>query len=220
MARRIVWREIILCLGGRGPKKSSSPSHTSSRLAGSLYMKDDFRGGYLQAKEKITALVRAAQEGDDLAFAELVCAYQDIAVAYATSILRDYHLAEDAAQEAFVEAYRELSALREPAAFAAWFRTIIFKHCDRMTRRKRHPVTGLDAALEVASPRTFAARDLGSCRKPGPPSGMRLRPCPKPSAQVVLLYYMGEHSHSGDRRIPGTSRPTRSRPGSIRRAND
>jgi DNA-directed RNA polymerase specialized sigma24 family protein len=73
----------------------------------------------LPDKEKIASLVRAARAGDDFAFAELVRAYQDIAVAYATAILGDYHLAEDAAQEAFVEAYRELSALREPAAFAA-----------------------------------------------------------------------------------------------------
>src|SRR5262249_11109545 len=100
-------------------------------------------------KESTMSLVRAAQAGDDLAFSELVRAYQDIAVAYATSILKDYHLAEDAAQEAFVEAYRELTALREPAAFAAWFRSIIFKHCDRMTRRKRRPVTELEAALDL-----------------------------------------------------------------------
>ena len=89
-------------------------------------------------KDRITSLTRAAQTGDDLAFAELVRSYQDIAVAYAAAILRNYHLAEDAVQEAFVEAYRELAAPREPAAFAAWFRTIIFKHCDRMMRRKRH----------------------------------------------------------------------------------
>jgi DNA-directed RNA polymerase specialized sigma24 family protein len=101
-------------------------------------MKDNFRGGHLREKETIAALVRAAQQGDEFAFTELVRAFQDIAVAYATSILGDYHLAEDTAQEAFVEAHRELPNLREPAAFAAWFRLIVFKHCDRLTRRKRH----------------------------------------------------------------------------------
>src|SRR5215468_2710470 len=106
------------------------------------------------------SLVRAAQAGDDLAFSELVRAYQDIAVAYATSILRDYHLAEDAAQEAFVEAYRELPNLRDSAAFNTWFRTIIFKHCDRLTRRKRHAVTDLEAALAVASPSPSPLEEL------------------------------------------------------------
>src|SRR5215510_9443153 len=150
-------------------------------------------GGRLPDKEKTMSLVRAAQAGDDLAFSELVRAYQDVAVAYATSILRDYPLAEDAAQEAFVEAYRELASLREPAAFAAWFRTIIFKHCDRMTRRKRRPLTGLEAALDVASP------------EPSPQESLELHEIKisvwkaiatlsDAERVVVLLYYMGEHS--------------------------
>jgi RNA polymerase sigma factor (sigma-70 family) len=106
----------------------------------------------LPDKEQITSLVQAAQRGDEYAFAALVRALQNIAVAYAASILRDYHLAEDAAQEAFVEAYRELGNLREPAAFQAWFRKILFKHCDRLTRRKRRPLTDLDSARTVAEP--------------------------------------------------------------------
>jgi RNA polymerase sigma factor (sigma-70 family) len=101
----------------------------------------------LPDKERITLLVCAAQAGDDLSFAELVRNYQDIVVAYATSILGDYYLAEDAAQEAFIEVYRGLPALREPAAFAGWLRTIVFKHCDRLTRRKRYPITGLEVAF-------------------------------------------------------------------------
>jgi hypothetical protein len=37
--------------------------------------------------------------------------------------------AEDPAQEAFVEASCALPKLREPAAFGAWLRTILCKHC-------------------------------------------------------------------------------------------
>ncbi len=120
--------------------------HTSSRPSGSMPVR-----GALLDKDQITSFVRAAQQGDERAFTVLVRAMQNIAVAYATSILRDYHCAEDAAQEAFVEAYRELPNLRKPAAFNAWFRTILFKHCDRLTRRKRHPVVELDAAIDIAA---------------------------------------------------------------------
>lgn len=60
--------------------------------------------GTLLDKEQITSFVQAAQQGDEHACTELVRALQDVAVAYAAAILRDYHLAEDAAQEAFVEA--------------------------------------------------------------------------------------------------------------------
>jgi RNA polymerase sigma factor (sigma-70 family) len=176
-----------------GVEKSSSPSHTSSHLAGSLCMKDDFRGGYLQEKERITALVRASQQGDELAFTELVRAFQDIAVAYATSILGDYHLAEDAAQEAFVEAYRELPNLREPAAFAAWFRLIAFKHCDRLTRRKQFPIAGLEAALEVAAP-TPSPQETLEARATQQAVREAISALSEAERQVVLLFYMGEHS--------------------------
>lgn len=144
-------------------------------------------------KQRITALVRAAQAGDEPAFAELVRAYQDMAVAYAASILSDYHLAEDAAQEAFVEAYRALPSLREPAAFAAWFRTIIFKHCDRLTRRKRHPVTGLEAALEVAAPEPSPHETL-EARATQQSVREAMAVLSDTERQVVLLYYLGEHS--------------------------
>ena len=86
-------------------------------------------------RDHVPGLVSSARAGDQLAFGELVRRHQNRAVAYATAILRDRHLAEDAAQEAFVEAYRELASLREPAAFGAWLRRIVFKHCDRLTRR-------------------------------------------------------------------------------------
>src|SRR5947207_7041760 len=105
----------------------------------------------MRDRDRIIAAVREAQSGDDRAFSELVNRFQDIAVAYATSILRDYHLAEDATQEAFVDAYRALPSLRDPAAFPTWLRRIVFKHCDRITRRAHGVLTGLDAALDVAS---------------------------------------------------------------------
>ncbi len=140
-------------------------------------------------------LVRAAQKGDDFSFAELVRAYQDIAVAYATSILRDYQLAEDVAQEAFVNAYQELKSLREPAAFGAWLRTIVFKHCDRMRRRKQHIITGLEAALEMASSNQSPDKALES-REVAKSIWKAVSALSDAEQTVVLLYYMGEYSHS------------------------
>ncbi|HYE76044.1 MAG TPA: hypothetical protein VEF04_22045, partial [Blastocatellia bacterium] len=58
--------------------------HTSFIQTGSL-----LSGGNLPDNQQLTSFVQVAQAGDDFAFAELVRAYQDIAVAYATSILGD-----------------------------------------------------------------------------------------------------------------------------------
>jgi len=149
----------------------------------------------LTVGKRLTPVVRSARAGDDDAFAALVRAYQDIAVAYATSILRDYHLAQDAAQEAFVEAYRNLASLREPEAFAAWLRAIVFKQCDRLTRRRRHPSTGLDQALSVASPEP-APDALLETREIQASVRAAVAQLSDAEQQVVLLYYMGDHSHA------------------------
>lgn len=78
-----------------------------------------------------------AQKGDLAAFDRVVKQFEDMAVGYAYSLLGDFHLAEDAAQEAFIEAYFCLVNLNLPMAFPSWFRKIVFKQCDRIRRRKR-----------------------------------------------------------------------------------
>jgi RNA polymerase sigma factor (sigma-70 family) len=85
----------------------------------------------------LASLVGLARTGDGAAFETLVRRFQDMAVGYGYSLLGDIQLAEDAAQESFFEAFRTLDQLREPAAFPGWFRRIIFKQCDRLTRGKR-----------------------------------------------------------------------------------
>ena len=95
-------------------------------------------------------LIKMARDGDIDAFDVIIRRFRDMAVGYAYSILGDFHLAEDAAQEAFVQAYRNLGQLRLPAAFPSWFRRIVFKHCDRITRRKRHSTVSFEKTAEPA----------------------------------------------------------------------
>jgi len=107
--------------------------------------------------------VVAAQQGDLGAFDTLVRQFGDMAVGYAFSVLGDFPSAEDAAQDAFVQAYLDLKTLREPQAFPAWLRRLIFKHCDRITRRRRLPTVPLDAGLELHD------------RQPGPEEAVQQR---------------------------------------------
>jgi RNA polymerase sigma factor (sigma-70 family) len=74
-----------------------------------------------------------------------------MAYAVAFTMLGDAHLAEDVAQEAFIEAYIALPKLREPAAFPGWFRRIVHKRGDRLARGKTHVLLPLDAAGALAS---------------------------------------------------------------------
>jgi DNA-directed RNA polymerase specialized sigma24 family protein len=55
--------------------------------------------------EELTRWVIDAKAGDPEAYGAIVRRVQDMAVAYAYAILGDFHLAQDAAQEAFLEAF-------------------------------------------------------------------------------------------------------------------
>ena len=101
--------------------------------------------------ENLTELINAAARGDTDAFAEIVGRFQDMAYGYAYAILSDFHLAQDAAQEAFVEAFYNLSKLNDPAAFPGWFRQIVRFRCNRLIRGKQLPTVPLEEAIAATS---------------------------------------------------------------------
>ncbi|MDR3209661.1 MAG: sigma-70 family RNA polymerase sigma factor, partial [Oscillospiraceae bacterium] len=58
--------------------------------------------------------------GDTDAFGELVQRHKNAVFAAALAVLRDYHAAEDCAQDAFLDAYLSLRSLRERASVRGW----------------------------------------------------------------------------------------------------
>jgi RNA polymerase sigma-70 factor (ECF subfamily) len=94
-------------------------------------------------------LIAAILSGEQAAFAELLRRYERAAWATAWKILRDYHAAQDATQNAFVEAYRRLGQLRRPAHFGLWLLRITRHEALRLARR-RGKARALDSARDVA----------------------------------------------------------------------
>lgn len=66
------------------------------------------------------ALVDAVISGDDEAYRVLVDREKDQVIGLCRRVLRDPQLAEDVAQEAFIQAYRALPTFRGDGAFGAW----------------------------------------------------------------------------------------------------
>lgn len=65
-------------------------------------------------------------------------------------MLGDPAQADDAAQEAFLKAYRSLARFREGAAFSTWLYRIASNHClDELRRRARARSDSLEALLEA-----------------------------------------------------------------------
>ena len=146
------------------------------------------------SNEETTRQVRQAQAGEREAFNWLVRRFQDRAVAYAASVVGDFWLAQDVAQEAFVEAHSTLHMLRTPEAFPVWFRKIIFKHCDRQTRRKRVDTVPLQA---VECFRHFSPdlADLAERHQVEQSVRQAIQSLPEGQRAVITLFYMSEQSH-------------------------
>lgn len=95
------------------------------------------------------ALVERARRGDGDAYGELVIRYQGIAVRTAHVITRDASEAEDAAQEAFVKAYRALGGFRAGAPFRPWLLRIVANEAiNRRTSAGRRPTVELTQAFD------------------------------------------------------------------------
>ena len=70
--------------------------------------------------EAVEHLVRQAQRGDARAFSALIARYERSVLAVAYSAAGDSDRAADAAQEAFLRAWRKLETLKEPQCFGNW----------------------------------------------------------------------------------------------------
>jgi len=90
-------------------------------------------------------IVRRVRIGDTAAYSHLVEHYGNAIYGLAYHRLQNAEDARDVAQEAFIQAYRHLDQLREPAKFGSWLRQIAVNEC-RMWQRQQHPTESLEAA--------------------------------------------------------------------------
>ncbi|MBV12526.1 MAG: RNA polymerase sigma factor RpoE [Flavobacteriaceae bacterium] len=66
------------------------------------------------------ALVNLVKKGDKKAYNALVLKYQDRLVFSVYKFLKDYELAQDIAQEAFIKAYKSIDKFRGDSQFYTW----------------------------------------------------------------------------------------------------
>ena len=84
----------------------------------------------------ISTLVSRARTGDSDAFAELYAATYQKEYRFAYNYLKDEYLAQDALQETYILALKNLYTLRDSKLFISWLNQINFRVCFNMHRKQ------------------------------------------------------------------------------------
>jgi RNA polymerase sigma-70 factor (ECF subfamily) len=92
-------------------------------------------------------LVHAAQTGDRVAVGELVSRHRVMALSLCRRLLNDDALAEDAVQEASLQALLHITRLRKPDRFGAWLAGIALNVCRGWLRERARESWSWDALL-------------------------------------------------------------------------
>jgi RNA polymerase sigma-70 factor (ECF subfamily) len=130
------------------------------------------------------SVVALACAGDQPAFEELVRRHQSTIRNLLRSLCRNIALADDLAQETFLQAWIHLRSLRSPAAFAAWLRKLAINSWRQHLRREGGlgKLAEVEAGDAVSNPAATECLDLNSALEALAP-GVRL--C------IVLSYHEG-----------------------------
>ena len=96
------------------------------------------------------SLVRAAQDGDSVAMAELVDHLAPLVGRICGAIALEY--GRDAAQETLVQVLRDLHQLRDPSRLVPWARRIASREAVRVARRHRQEPAGATEPSSLPAP--------------------------------------------------------------------
>ena len=157
-------------------------------------------------------LVVLAQQGSVDGFTELAARYYPALLAIAQSVLGDKHLAEDAAQESLLAAYRGIARLKQPERFAGWLTAICRNIALDMARaRVREKHAGVEDCSPVSNPSRHEDDVVATVRE----IILNLEPDMR---EVIYLKYYGRMDYGRIAQMLGVSEEAVN--GRLRRARD
>jgi len=148
-------------------------------------------------------LVTRARQGDPAAFGELVDRHRSAVYRAALAALGSHAEAEDAAQDAFLLAFRRLASFRGDASFKTWLLTIAWhqainrrRSLTRIWRRMVEPTEGEEAeafvSIAASGPTPEQAAAGAQMRRAIEAAIRRLPPALR---DTLLLAQSGDHTY-------------------------
>jgi RNA polymerase sigma-70 factor (ECF subfamily) len=160
------------------------------------------------ANPGIVALAAKAIKGDANSFEELCRAKQQQMIFSAYTILKNYHDAEDAAQNAIISMYRNITKLKSPEAIDAWIYTIVKSQCAMILRKvgKTSEVDIDDDAIIVEEEnREFLPEKYAEDEELSDKVYEIVSTLPEKRREAILMYYYDDLSYKEIAKITGNS---------------
>ena len=142
-------------------------------------------------------LISKILEGDDTAFSTLVEKYQKGIHALVWRKIGDFHYAEEITQDTFLNAYKNLSTLKEPSQFAGWLYVIANRLCINWNQRNKSKMQSLASTpmekIERSSYNHYMLeqREAEATERRHRLVKNLLEKLPESERTVMTLYYLG-----------------------------
>ena len=156
-------------------------------------------------------LIQRVLAGDENAFSTLVRKYEKPVHALVWRKVGDFHIAEEIAQDAFLQAYKELATLKKPDRFARWLSVIATRGCIAWLRKKRLSTQSLEdtshAQLEKATYSGYVVQENERMTAEAQHEVVQklLAKLRDKERIVITLHYFGEMTHEEISEFLGTS---------------
>lgn len=98
--------------------------------------------------EQDIQLIESAQNGDQLAFEELIKKYKGLVYNLCYSMLNNRAEAEEVSQEVFIKLYYSLSSFEQRSSFSTWVYRIGVNECLQKIRRQKHHLSLDDETIQ------------------------------------------------------------------------
>lgn len=142
-------------------------------------------------------LIETIKSGDSSAFAELVDKYKHLAFNVANRILWNRDEAEEAAQDAFVKVYRNLTKFDGRSKFSTWFYRIVTNEALGRARKKKHHQVDLSEAIGIGEVDKDKAENVLLVRQ-------SLADLSEKDSELLTLFYLNELSLDEISELVGT----------------
>ena len=156
-------------------------------------------------------LINRILSGDDTAFSDLVYKYQNSVHALVWRKIGDFQIAEEIAQDTFLQAYQKLATLKNPTQLAGWLYVIASNLCTDWKRRKKPIMKSLESDTSGALEKTSYERYIEEQREIKAAEHRReliknlLDKLPESERTVVTLHYLGEMTSESISKFLGVS---------------